>query len=269
MPERGVEVQDVMLRIAWNGESVSTRGQLRLSDHEVQVEVGDSRIRIGYDAIHGAHLRAGTLTLFSEHGTIAASESPGLELLWVELQARACVLPELTVGLRALGSRRGGNPELQGRFFAPLLSARRRLEEQLELEWRLAAFDADDLHQRTGQVLRELVAERASATPSARRSLEAQAFDEAEGLQAALGALGMAADALRVGDDETRFGAWREWSARARDVFVQADRCWLAVWPLLERSTVPRRGPSRGTGGPGRAAGGLAFIIGASYFGIR
>ena len=79
------------------------------------------------------------------------------------------------------------------------------------MEWRLAAFDAEELRQRITQVVRDLVAERALPTPSARRSLEAQALDEVEGLDEALEALGVAADALRTGDDASRFGAWRTW----------------------------------------------------------
>jgi hypothetical protein len=238
------------------------------------VEVGASRIRLAYDAMYGAQLRMGTLTIHAEHGSITASDSRGLERIWMVLQTRACGLPELTVGLRALGSRHGGDAELQGRFFAPLLSARRRLEEQQEVEWRLAAFDADELRQRTTQVLRELAAARSLPTPSARRSLEAQALDEAEGLYSALAALGLAAEALRMEEDAARFEAWRAWAARARDVFVQADRCWLAVWPLLERHGAqhrgrPRRWPRGGKGGPGRAAGALMFLVGAANFGVR
>ena len=275
MPDRVEEARDAMLQIAWQGQSVSTHGRLRLTDHELLVEVGASRIRLAYGAIRGAQLQTGTLTVFSDLGAIAASESQGLEQIWVSLQARACALPELTAGLRALGSRHGGDAELQGRFFAPLLAARRRLEEQQDLEWRLVAFDADELRQRTTRVLCELVAERSLPTASARRSLEAQALDEAEGLYAALGALDVAADALRMGEDAVRFAAWREWASRARDVFTHADRCWLAVWPLLQREAVPLRGRAsrwrwwrEDKWGPGNAVGALAFLAGASYLGI-
>lgn len=269
MPERDVDVRDVQLRITWDGESVSTRGRIRLSEHELLVEVGTSRIRLACSAIQGAELRLGTLTVFSDRGTIASSEDTALQHFWMELTRRACTLPELTVGLRALGSRRGGDPDLQGRFFAPLISARRRLEEQESIEWRLAAFDAEDLRGRTTEVLRALVAERASLRPSARRSLEAQVLDEADGLFGALAALGDAADAVRSGDDANRFVDWRLWAARARDVFVQADRCWMAAWPLLNAAPTERQGRSaswlrKGKRGPGRAAGVLAFIVGAA-----
>lgn len=273
MPERNVDVRDAPLQLTWDGESVSTRGRLRLSEHEVLVEVGTSRIRLAYGTIQGAALRLGTLTIFADRGTIAVSEHAGLQHFWVALSQASCTLPELTVGLRALGSRRGGDPESQGRFFAPLISARRRLEEQDSLEWRLAAFDADELRERTTEVLRALVAERVSARPSARRSLEAQVLDEADGLFAALAALGEAAELVRRGDDATRFGEWRTWASRAREVFVQADRCWLAAWPLLEGAPADRPARARwlrpGKKGPGRAAGVVAFIVGISHGFVR
>lgn len=240
-------------------------------EHDAVVELEGGRvIRLTYDAMHGAEWRMGTLTIFAEQGTVSAREGRGLEHSWVTLQSRACALPELTVGLRGLGSRHGGDAVLQARFFAPLLAARRRLEDQQDPSWRLAAFDADELRDRTTQVLRELIAERCPPSPAARRSMEARAIDEAEGLHAALLALGAAADALRTGEDAARFGLWRTWASRARDVFVQADRCWLAVWPMLEAAPASAGKGLAGRRPPGgKAAGALALIAGAAYFGIR
>ncbi len=255
MPDGQVDVRDVMLQLTWNGEDYAGRGRLRLYEHDLVVEVtgAASVIRIGYNVLLGADLRSGALTLYAQQGQLVALAAPGVDAAWLTVQERACTLPELTIGLRALGSRHGGDAMLQGRFFAPLLAARRRLEEQREVEWRLAAFDAEDLRHQTTSVLRDLVAERASDTAALRRSLEARVLDEAEGLHDALVSLGASAEELRRAPDAERFVAWRMWAARARTVFAEADRCWLAVRPLLEDlspvAPVRRRRRRRGPGG--------------------
>ncbi|MFN8571638.1 MAG: hypothetical protein U0132_06225 [Gemmatimonadaceae bacterium] len=265
MPDAPVDVRDVMLQLTWMGEDYAGRGRLRLFEHELVVDVtGAARvIRIAYAALSGADLRSGALTLYAPHGQLVALAAPGIEGAWLAVQERACALPELTIGLRALGSRHGGDAALQGRFFAPLLAARRRLEEQRDLEWRLVAFDAEDLRQLTTTVLRDMVAERTFDTAALRRSLEAQALDEAEGLHAALESLGVAAEDVRRAADAERFEAWRAWASRARVVFVEADRCWLAVRPLLERLPPSPAKKRRGRKGPGGGAA-LALLVGVA-----
>lgn len=256
-------MREVRLRISWDGASVERSGRLLLAEHELLAEVDTVRIRLPYASIHGADLRLSTLTIFADRATIAASDSDRLQSFRIALCARACALPELTVGLRALGSHRGGDPDLQGRFFAPLLAARRRLEGQDTVEWRLAAFDADDLRRQTMETLREMVAEFVPNRAPARRSLEAQVLDEAEPLLNAMDALGEAAYLVRSADDARSYLCWRSWAARARDVFVQADRCWMAVWPLLAGSPTLRRRGWSGRGAPGRGSAGGAIALAA------
>ena len=168
----------------------------------------------------------------------------GLDRAWVALVQRACPLPEFTRGLRMLGSRRGGNPEAQGRYFAPLLQARRRLEEEGEPERRLAAFDASVLSERLQQNLQAMASASHPANPPDRRALEAELQEATEALFARLATLHNVAESYRTAADAVRFDAWRRWVGAVADVFVHADRSWSAVaeaFPAAPAGAAARR----------------------------
>jgi hypothetical protein len=224
----------------WHGERLEGLGRLRLAEHGVRVELEDgSVIEAAYASLSGSEWRSDNLTVVGPAGWIRAAGAPGLDVLWIALQERACALPELTTGLRAFGSRRGGDTARQVRFFAPLLEARRRLEEQRELQWRLAAFDAATLRRRIEETVRAMAAERYPTAPSAERALVAGLLDVCARLHGALDVLGEAAAVVADSSDADRFAAWRLWTARAREVFEAADRAWGASLPWLERDAAP------------------------------
>jgi hypothetical protein len=153
-------------------------------------------------------------------------------------------LPELTLALRTLGSRRRrlGEGTEHERFFAPLLEARRAAARAADVETAVASFDAARLNTSFDKTLRALAADRAgSSLPAARRALEARLQERLEPLRQALSDLSECADALLAADDQARPDAWRRWADQLRAVFTCADRCWPDLDAALEAVGVPRR----------------------------
>jgi hypothetical protein len=101
------------------------------------------------------------------------------------------------------------------------------------LEARLVLFDAAALRGALEETFRQFAAERFPEKPPERRALEAELSDIAAPLTASFEALDAAAAAVRESADDTRFAAWRDWTAAVHAVFAQADRCWLAALPVL------------------------------------
>jgi hypothetical protein len=154
-------------------------------------------------------------------------------------------LPELTLALRTLGSRRRrrGEGNEQERFFAPLLEARRAAARAADMETAVTSFDAARLNTSFDKTIRALAADRAaSGRPAARRALEARLQERLEPLRGALSELGERADALLRADEDARPDAWRRWAEQLHAVFACADRCWPGLDAALESASVPRRG---------------------------
>jgi hypothetical protein len=154
-------------------------------------------------------------------------------------------LPELTLALRTLGSRRGrrGHGNEHERFFGPLLEARRAAARAADLEAIVMAFDAGRLNASFDKTLRALAADRVvSSRAAARRALEARLQERIESLRRAVTELGELADALLAADDAARDRAWRRWADQLRTVFACADRCWPGVDATLGAAGRPRRG---------------------------
>jgi hypothetical protein len=154
-------------------------------------------------------------------------------------------LPELTLALRTLGSRRGrrGEGDEHERFFAPLLEARRAAAKASDLESIVKSFDAARLSASFDRAIRAIAAERvASKRAPARRALEARLHERVVPLRHAVSALGELATALLRADEQSRAEAWRRWADQLRLVFLSADRCWPAVDATLGPTPAPPRG---------------------------
>jgi hypothetical protein len=153
-------------------------------------------------------------------------------------------LPELTLALRTLGSRRRrrGEGNEQEQFFAPLLEARRAAARAADVEAAVASFEATRLKAAFDKTIRALAAERAaSGRPAARRALEARLQERLGPLREALSELGDRADALLRAGEDARPEAWRRWGEQLRAVFASADTCWPEVDAALETVGLPRR----------------------------
>jgi hypothetical protein len=148
-------------------------------------------------------------------------------------------LPELTRGLRALGSaRRGASVHdaatLQSTFFRPLLDARRKAADARDVEERIAAFEAVALGKQLDRVIERIVTEWPDVRASARRAVRAQLQERVAEYSRALSDLARAADELRNASDDTRLQRWRAWTVQLAVVFESADRCWISLRSTVE-----------------------------------
>jgi hypothetical protein len=130
MPEEQLLIPRAKAEGEWHGLPVHGEGRVRLHQRGLVLAWaggdGTSEWRVPFTELSGVMLRGGALVLCSRGGNVTLTSNYTLAGLWRELLDRACALPELARGARTVGSRRGGDPATQARFFAPLLEARRR-----------------------------------------------------------------------------------------------------------------------------------------------
>lgn len=138
-------------------------------------------------------------------------------------------LPELTRGLRALGSARHDARALQAVFFQPLLDALRKAADARDAAGRIGAFEARELARQLDRILERIVSEWPDARASARRAVRAQLIERVAPYADALDGLAIRAAELREADEGVRLTAWRAWAAQLAVVFSCADRSWLSV----------------------------------------
>ncbi|MEP6763375.1 MAG: hypothetical protein ABJB66_03640 [Gemmatimonadaceae bacterium] len=183
--------------------------------------------RLDIEALDGIMPQADQLTLYLASGDVLElTENEGLRLFASHLVDRACTLPELTRGLRALGSQRGSPGPAHDRWFAPLLAARRAVSGITDSARQVALIDAAQIAQSMQRTLVELAREQSPNNPPMERALEAALLEESDATFVALTRLALAADVLRVSTLDTRLVDWRRWVAALREVFVAADQCW-------------------------------------------
>lgn len=144
-------------------------------------------------------------------------------------------LPELTRGLRALGSSRVGAGSLQSLFFHSLLDARRRAAEARSAVLCLRAFDAAELGRALERAVERIVLHWPDEREPARRALRAELRERVRPFSVALAALSDRAAEAQKADEPARLAAWREWTAQLTATFVAADQCWIAIRPIIDR----------------------------------
>lgn len=222
--------------------SLATAGDALL----IVPEVGANRLAVRLAELAGLAVAASddapaTVRLYTSRGVAVALQpreaSQGVELLrrGRELERLAYELPELTRGLRGVGTRRGASGADHDLWFGPLLAARHQAAAAGDWRARAAALAPDPLRERAARALEELAAVRYPASPPDRRALAAELEGCAEPLDAAFGALARAAAELHAADDAVRVAAWRGWVGAARQCFAAADAGWLAMAPVLAR----------------------------------
>lgn len=229
----------VRVRGTVRGVTVDADGAVRLIQDHVTIQVEDREHATRIDRVDGVVWETPVLTLHVSREAVELSGHAALQSLGAQIVSSALMLPELTRTMHGLGSRRGHPGADHDRFFAGLLAARRAAEGFVEPDSRLVAFDARRLSHTLTTLLAELAAERYPDSPPDRRALEAELLDRAENVQAALDALGEAADHVRASSSAVRLARWRDWTRAAQRVFEAADRSWIAMLPVLAASPVP------------------------------
>lgn len=194
--------------------------------------------RLALEGIDGVSLGNAQLTLYLASGDVLdLTGDDALRALGAQLVDRACAMPELTRGLRSLGSRRGTPGAAHDAWFAPLLSARRAVEGVSDPLRQVELLDAARLSQTITRVIAELAAIRAPTDPAMQRAIEAALEEDAEPLFAALDRMGVAADALRGSALDSRLADWRRWVEMLRRVFAAADESWGRAAGVLGEET--------------------------------
>ena len=183
--------------------------------------------QLDLDGLDGVMPRPNQLTLYLTNGDVLElTENESLRQLAANVLDRACTVPELTRGLRSLGSLRGTPGPAHDRWFAPLLAARRAVAGISDAERQVALVDAAHVAQHLRRVMTEIAKEIAPAHPAMQRAIEAALYEESEPTFDALARLALAADVLRASALDTRLVDWRRWMNALREVFVAADQCW-------------------------------------------
>lgn len=204
-------------------------------------------IVVPYAAIEGVRLGDGAASLYLPGGDdameLVAEGAVGRQLAQAaaELTRRACTLPELTRGLRGLGSQRARPGSDHDRFFGALLDARRRAELLARPVDQLRAFDPATIRGAAESALADFAAARFPESAPDRRALDAELGEIAAPLWGSLARLEHAREAARATPDDARFVRWREWAAAVAAVYAAADATWVAALPALT--------DSRGRGG--------------------
>lgn len=239
MPNENLEITASSVLADWDARRLTGAGTLRLTAEAILLEAGAGSVRAPYEALLGGAWRTGSLTIHSERGSATIEAAQGLEHAWTQLIARACPLPELARSHRTLGSRRGGAGEAQARFLAPLLQARTRLNDVVDLDARVAAMEAEALRERILHALQVIAADVYPASMPDRRSLMAELEEALAGFFEGLQTMESAARQYRAAPESMRFEAWRAWMAAAVRAFALADSGWASAADLLPESRRP------------------------------
>ena len=150
-------------------------------------------------------------------------------------------VPELTRGLRALGSSRRGGGSLQSQFFMPLVEARKRAAEARSAQACVRAFDAAELTRALDRAIEKIVAGWPDERPSVRRAMRAELAERVSDYTLALATLSDRAGSALAAEDSTRLEAWRGWTVQLAATFDAADRSWMSLRSVVDALPLRRQ----------------------------
>lgn len=232
----------VRLHALWRGEDVEADGRAVIDAGRLRVALEGARVpllEVPLSALDGASFDGVVLAAYVHGGDVLelrarTGEAPvALASLAARLEATACALPEQTLSLRGFGSERSAPGSDHDRWFAALLDARRAATDATTIAAQLRAFEAGALARHAREVIAAFAAERHGEAGPHRRALQHELEELAEGSFAAFARLEVAAKAVREGDADQRWVAWRAWAAALARAFHAADDTWLAMVPVL------------------------------------
>ncbi len=210
------------------GREINATAEVSLDDQAITLAwEAATPWRLTVDGLDGIEHGPSQLTLYLDGGdVIDLSGDDQLRAVALQLMAQACTMPELTRGLRTLGSLRGTPGAAHDVWFAPLLSARRAVQGVTDAQRQLTLVDAGELGLAMQRAMAELAALTAPDDAARQRAIEAALEEEAEPMFVALHRMALAADALSGSALDTRFADWRRWVLALRAVFNAADDAW-------------------------------------------
>lgn len=217
------------------GREIDAEASLELDAHSLGIVWSQATPwRLALAGIDGINSTVGHLTLYLTSGDVLElSGDDTLRTFGSAIVERACVVPELTRGLRALGSRRGVVGAAHDTWFSPFLAARRAIDGVSDPLRQVALLSAHQLRETMLTVIAELAAVRAPADVATRRAYEAVLEEAAEPMLEAIAKLSIAADALQGSATDTRLLDWRRWMDQLGAVFSAADDGWRSSAEVL------------------------------------
>lgn len=240
MPDEDVEFDIASVRAEWGTVRLNGRGRLRLTSVAVLLDATEGgSLALPYAEVRGGAWRSAQMDIHGEPGSVTLEADRGLQHAWVSLVSFACPLPELARGHRLLGSSRGGHVDLQAKFLAPFVQARKRLEEEADLDARVATLDARALRERVYAALQGFAKDAHPSSQPDRRALEAELEEALGSLFDGISAMESVAGHFRKAPEAIRFMAWRDWMSAVSNVFALADSSWASASRLLPRSVKP------------------------------
>ncbi|WP_434479888.1 hypothetical protein [Gemmatimonas sp.] len=202
--------------------------------------------RLELDGIEGVHVSGTLLSVYlRDHDVLELSGHDALRTFAQQVIDRACLMPELTRGLRELGAVRRTDVRRDGRsplhvahdlWFAPLLSARRAVQGVSDPSRQVMLMDGAALSAAMLEASAQIATALAPNNAAEQRAAEAAIEDEAAPMFAALERLRIAGDVVRIGASDTQLADWRRWVQTAREVFAAADDAWTGIGEIVGAS---------------------------------
>lgn len=186
--------------------------------------------RLAFNGIDGIGGGSASLTVYLVgNDVLELSGDDQLRVLGLQLLDRACAMPELTRGLKSLGSSRGIPTDAHDCWFLPLLAARRSVEGVSDPVRQVALLDARVLTAALGRAIAEIAAVKAPGDVAEQRATEAALEEAAEAVFTAIDIMAVCGDAVLGGALDTRIADWRRWVDTVRTVYAAADEAWAGM----------------------------------------
>lgn len=235
MQSNGVTPVEVRVTGIVRGVDIDRRAQVHAGADALTIEwLAASPWELAYDGLEGVTSTDGVVTLYLNGGDLLELRAEHEEeRLASQLLDTLHAMPEVTRGLRSLGSLRGSPGASHDRWFAPLLTSRRAVVGVVDPLRQIGAFDAPQLRAEFERAIAEIAAVNAPEGGAHLRALEAAMEEEAEDVYAAIARLGEQADRVRESPADTRLLEWRRWVEQLRTVFTVADERWQGCARVL------------------------------------
>jgi hypothetical protein len=235
--DNSFDVPGAMVRVTGivRGVDIDQTARVKLEQDSLVLEWADaaSPWELAHEGLDGIVCSDSLVTLYLHGGDLLELRGADeIRTLAVDLTRTLHGMPEITRGLRSLGSLRGSPGTAHDRWFAPLLQARRAVVNQSDPIGHVKAFDAATLRAELERAVEEIAVVNAPEGAH-RRALEAALEEEVEPVLAAIATLGELGSNVLNSPPDSRLHEWRKWVDQLRTVFAIADERWPACAAVL------------------------------------